>query len=163
MKTTVLFSCAAVVALLAAPLCAQSYGGETAGSKNAGTSSTDSSNSTGTATGAADTKSGSASPMNNNNTTSWDAENSFWSSNYSTRPYANSTRNYSVYQPAYRYGVDLYNQNPGKRYDDLNQPQLGTDWNQARGTSNLDWSDAQLATRDAYDRMYNNSVNNPTR
>ncbi len=86
--------------------------------------------------------------------TTWNTENSYWRNNYASRPYYSQTMSYSAYEPAYRYGVDLYNRNPGKRYEDLDQSQLGNGWTQARGTTTLSWDQAQAATRDAYTRMY---------
>jgi hypothetical protein len=83
----------------------------------------------------------------------WDSQESYWRKTYPSRPYYNSSRDYTTYEPAYRYGVDLYNQNPGKSYSQLDQSKLNTGWTSARGSSALDWNAAQLATRDAYDRM----------
>lgn len=94
------------------------------------------------------------------NSMNWDSQNSYWRDTYSTRPYYNSNRSYNVYEPAYRYGVDLYNKNPNTRYEDLNQSQIGSGWANARGNSDLGWADAQMAARDAYNRMYN--ANNQT-
>ena len=94
----------------------------------------------------------------NNGDINWSTQDTYWRSNYTSRPYSNSNRNYTAYQPAYRYGVELYIKNPGKRFEDIDQSQLPAGWDKARGNSNLNWEDAQLATRDAYDRMYNNRV-----
>jgi hypothetical protein len=94
-----------------------------------------------------------ASGSNSSNSSSWDAQNQYWRSNYSKRPYYNSSMDYSNYEPAYRYGTELYNQNSGRSYNELNQEQLRNGWNQARGSSNMSWEDAQAATRDAYNRM----------
>lgn len=87
---------------------------------------------------------------------SWDAQNNYWRNNYSSRPYFSSSRNYSTYEPAYRYGVDMYNRNPGVRWEDIDQAQLSSGWVRTRGNSSLSWSDAQMATQDAYNRMYEN-------
>lgn len=84
---------------------------------------------------------------------SWNTQRAYWNANFASRPYYNSSRTYANYEPAYRYGVDLYNQNPGKTYEDLNQVQISKDWLAARGGSSLNWTDADQATRDAYNRM----------
>ena len=94
---------------------------------------------------------------------SWNSESSYWRNNYATRPYYNSSRNYSVYEPAYRYGADMYSRNNGRSYNELDQEELRKGWEQARGNSNLKWNDAKMATRDAYDRMYNNNSANTGR
>ena len=87
----------------------------------------------------------------------WTAEDNYWRSNYASRPYYHQDRDYNAYQPAYRYGMDVYNRNPGKRYEDLDAEELQSNWATARGNSDLGWNDAQEATRDAYNRLYLNS------
>lgn len=95
------------------------------------------------------------------NTGNWKTESTYWRNQYTNRPYYNSSRDYTTYEPAYRYGVDLYNRNPNLRYEDLNSTQLESGWNQTRGNSSLNWSDAQMAVRDAYNRMHTNRNTNP--
>lgn len=93
----------------------------------------------------------------------WDTENTYWKEHYSSRPYYDKSRDYNNYEPAYRYGVDLYNQNPGVPYSSLNQEQLRNGWNNARDKSQMDWSDVQIATQDAYNRLYeSNNAGAPT-
>jgi len=82
------------------------------------------------------------------------AEEAYWRDNYASRPYVTSGASYDDYQPAYRYGVDAYSRNPGRSYDEV-EPELGRDWNSARGTSSLEWEHAKHATRDAWHRAGN--------
>ncbi|NDF11959.1 MAG: hypothetical protein EB060_03965 [Proteobacteria bacterium] len=104
---------------------------------------------------ASDMRAGSGSSRRSTTISSdWNAENDYWHNQYPSRPYYDRGRAYSTVEPAYRYGVDLYNQNPGRRYEELNQSQLSSGWDTARGTSTMNWNDAQNATRDAYNRMY---------
>lgn len=100
-----------------------------------------------------------------NGRAAWDTENTYWKEHYSSRPYYSKSRDYNNYEPAYRYGVDLYNQNPGVPYSSLNQEQLRNGWNNARNKSQMDWSDVQIATQDAYNRLYesNTSTASPAR
>jgi len=70
------------------------------------------------------------------NNMNWNSEDTYWRNNYPSQPYYNSSTNYSTYEPAYRYGYDLYSRSPGRRYEDLNQTDLTNGWNQARGSSN---------------------------
>lgn len=133
----------------------------TTGSATTGTGGSNSmmdSNTTGSSSSTTGGSYGSGAPgtsgNNSSNATSWDTQNQYWRSNYSKRPYYNSSVDYSNYEPAYRYGTDLYNQNSGRSYNELNQDQLRNGWNQARGNSSMSWDDAQEATRDAYNRMY---------
>ncbi|MGE3623138.1 MAG: hypothetical protein AB7H77_04600 [Bdellovibrionales bacterium] len=86
----------------------------------------------------------------------WTAEDSYWRSNFQSRPYYTGNSNYHAYQPAYRYGVDLYNQNQGKPFNELDRGRLQTQWQQVRGNSNLTWDQAQGAVSDAYNRAYDN-------
>jgi hypothetical protein len=79
-------------------------------------------------------------------------EDLYWRANYSNRPYINSGSNYTVYQPAYMYGVDSFAKHDGRSFDEI-ENDLGENWDSARGTSTLEWDDARHATRDAYDRL----------
>lgn len=95
-------------------------------------------------------------------TTTWNTQNEYWRSNYSTRPYYNRSMDYTMYEPAYRYGTELYSQNSGRPYTELETERLRTGWDNARGTSSLSWNEAQLATQDAYNRMYEMNRSNTT-
>ena len=80
------------------------------------------------------------------------AEDTYWRDNYSSRPYVGSDSRYDDFGPAYRYGVDAYTRNPGRRFEDLDDD-LSSGWSSARGTSTLDWANAKHATRDAWQRV----------
>jgi hypothetical protein len=91
--------------------------------------------------------------LSNSSSSNWNSQDSYWRNNYNSRPYYSMNRDYSAYEPAYRYGVELYDRNPGRRYDDLDQTELRRGWNEMRGNSNMSWDDAREASRDAYNRM----------
>jgi hypothetical protein len=80
-------------------------------------------------------------------------EDLFWRANYSGRPYVKDGSNYTVYQPAYMYGVESYSKNPDRNFDEI-EPTLSEDWYKTRGNSTLDWEEAKLASRDAYERLH---------
>ena len=61
-----------------------------------------------------------------------------------------------MYQPAYQYGVNLFNQSGGVPFDRLNSTQLMQGWQQQNGGSSLSWAQAESATRDAYNRLIAN-------
>lgn len=82
------------------------------------------------------------------------AENDYWRSNYSSRPYANKQTKYETLEPAYRYGWESRGTNMNKKWRDVEQD-LGKGWDKARGTSKLAWNDAKQATRDAWDHIGN--------
>ena len=82
------------------------------------------------------------------------AEDSYWRENHATRPYARKDVGFDHYQPAYRAGVESYNRNPQRSFDEV-EPELGRDWNSTRGKSSLEWEHARPAARDAWDRVSN--------
>ena len=82
------------------------------------------------------------------------AEDSYWRENHASRPYAQKEVGFDHYQPAYRSGVESYNRNPDRSFDDV-EPELGRDWNRSRGSSSLEWEHARPAARDAWDRASN--------
>ena len=82
-------------------------------------------------------------------------EEKYWEGEFKNRSYVKADNTYDSYRPAYRYGVDAYSEYNGKPYAEV-EPRLRDQWNAKRGSSPLDWDDAGNATRDAYDRIYNN-------
>jgi hypothetical protein len=82
------------------------------------------------------------------------AEDKYWRENHGTRPYARQDLGYDHYEPAYRAGVESYNRNPQRSFEDV-EPELGRDWNRARGNSSLEWEHARPAARDAWERVSN--------
>lgn len=82
------------------------------------------------------------------------AEESYWRENHATRPYARKDVGFDEYQPAYRTGVESYNRNPNRSFDEM-EPELSRDWTRARGNSSLEWEHARPAARDAWDRVSN--------
>jgi hypothetical protein len=81
-------------------------------------------------------------------------EDKYWRENHASRPYARDDVGFDHYQPAYRAGVESYNRNPGRSFDDA-EPELNRDWSRARGSSSLEWEHAKPAARDAWDRVKN--------
>ncbi|MBK1615694.1 hypothetical protein CKO44_19725 [Rubrivivax gelatinosus] len=80
------------------------------------------------------------------------AEDAYWRSSFSGRPYVAPGSTYDDYGPAYRYGVDAYSRNPGRPFDELDAD-LERDWDSRRGDSQLDWGRARHASRDAWSRL----------
>jgi len=75
--------------------------------------------------------------------------NSHWESNYRNAPYYSAGRDWSDYQPAYKYGYDTYGSYRGQRFEDA-ESQLERDWDHAKGNSRLAWSEAKGAVRDGW-------------
>lgn len=82
-------------------------------------------------------------------------EEAYWRTNYSTRPYAEG-RKYDELAPAYRYGWESRGRYADRTWDQ-SESDLERGWDSYRGTtSNLGWSDARHATRDAWSRVETN-------
>jgi hypothetical protein len=82
----------------------------------------------------------------------WDDEEKYWRTNYSTRPYASGATSYERYQPAYRYGYESANRYTDRSWTDI-ESDLSKGWNtyEYRGTST--WEQVKDAVRDAWDRV----------
>ena len=81
-----------------------------------------------------------------------DVEDAYWHENYARESYVSPGDSYDDYGPAYRYGAESYNRYPDRRYDEV-ENDLGRDWDNSRGKSNLKWEHAKHATRDAWQRV----------
>jgi hypothetical protein len=79
-------------------------------------------------------------------------EDAYWRDNYRTRDYVDSSRPYTDYQPAYRYGWESRAKNPNRRYSDVERD-LERGWDKVKGESKLGWTEAKSATRDAWHRV----------
>ena len=74
---------------------------------------------------------------------------SHFEKNYRTAPYYSAGREWSDYQPAYRYGYDTYGQYRGQRFEDV-ESTLERNWNEAKADSRLGWAEAKDAVRDGW-------------
>ena len=81
-------------------------------------------------------------------------EDAYWRENYAVRPYISGGGSFDDYGPAYGVGADAHRLYPGKSFDEI-EPHLSRDWSTTRGRSNLDWTNAREASRDAWNRVSN--------
>jgi hypothetical protein len=82
-------------------------------------------------------------------------EDAYWRAEHRNRDYYVDKYDYDTdYSPAYRTGIELYNENPGRSYADV-QNELRTRWETRRGKSRLDWDRAKLAMEDVWSRPRN--------
>ncbi|UDF04542.1 hypothetical protein [Asticcacaulis sp. AND118] len=89
--------------------------------------------------------------ISNGPLTDWNDHDAFWNRDFSNRPYgANET--YGRFQPAYRFGYDLYGENAGAAFNDLNDDDLRSRWESYPDRGDLPWDRARDAARDAYAR-----------
>jgi hypothetical protein len=80
------------------------------------------------------------------------AEEAYWQTNYSNRPYVDRDSAYDTYRTAYQTGYQGRNQYPGKTYDEV-EPELRRNYEKSKGNTNLTWDKAKHATRDAWNRF----------
>jgi DNA ligase 1 len=85
-------------------------------------------------------------------TLDWTAEDEYWRTNYNTRPYVGSNRNYEQWQPGYRYGWESAQQYSGKQWNDI-ETNLRSDWDRYEHRGNSTWEQIKDAVRDGWDRM----------
>ena len=81
------------------------------------------------------------------------AEEAYWETNYTSRPYVAKEASWTQYRPAYRYGVNVAAKNEERKAFDEVEPHLRRGWGHAHGKSNLAWGEARDAVRDAYNRV----------
>ena len=58
----------------------------------------------------------------------WQDEDTYWQSNYKTRPYSSNSANYDQWRGGYRYGYEAANRYSGKNWNDV-EPELSRNWN----------------------------------
>jgi uncharacterized protein YcfJ len=81
-------------------------------------------------------------------------EDKYWRENYRNRPYYRSGREYTEYEPAYRYGWESATRPEyrERRFEEV-ETDLERGWDRAKGTTRQTWYDVKDATRDAWDRV----------
>ncbi len=78
-------------------------------------------------------------------------EDAYWRQEHRNREYYDETLEYERdYAPAYRLGIESWNKQPGRRWEEAKE-ELEESWNR-QNTSKLDWDRAQRAMRDVYER-----------
>jgi hypothetical protein len=77
---------------------------------------------------------------------------SYWRTQFSSRPYAKGDRSYEYYQPGYRYGFESAHRYRGRQWNEVeNDMRSGWDKYEHRGQST--WENIKDAVRDAWDRV----------
>jgi uncharacterized protein (TIGR02284 family) len=79
------------------------------------------------------------------------AEEAYWRENYSREPYYEKGRTFDDYAPAYRLGLTGRTRYQGDWASA--EPELASEWDEARAGSSLDWKQAQPASRAAWERI----------
>ena len=84
----------------------------------------------------------------------WADEDAYWVRTYETRPYYKKTVTYKTYEPAYKYGYELYDSSNDVPFDDLDIAELQAKWNALNTDATITWDQALPAVRDSYTRVY---------
>ena len=80
-------------------------------------------------------------------------EDAYWREAYLKRPYYEANYDYDRdYLPAYRLGYLSRSEYKQAEQFDLHEAELRNHWESRKGDSQLNWEQAKLATRDAWDR-----------
>ena len=79
-------------------------------------------------------------------------EEAYWRENYTNRPYVTGGARFDDYAPAYRYGIESYQRNPDRTFEDA-EDEMMSDWDTAKGSSTLSWDKARWASRDSWQRL----------
>lgn len=80
-------------------------------------------------------------------------EDEHWRNEFPRRPYAVVSRyGWDDYWPAYRFGYERFPVFADRGFDEV-EDDLAHQWQEARGTSRLEWAEARDAARDAYERL----------
>jgi hypothetical protein len=88
-----------------------------------------------------------------NTRSNWDDDDTYWRTNYRSRPYASAAgHEYDYYRPGYRFGHEAANRFQRRSWNDV-ETDLSRDWDkyEHRGTST--WEQMKGAVRDAWDRV----------
>jgi len=76
-------------------------------------------------------------------------QDAYWEAHYQAAPYVDRSREYTYYQPAYRFGWESYSRYGRRSFDEIDE-QLMRDWDGWRGPSLQTWREARAAARDAW-------------
>ena len=82
----------------------------------------------------------------------WSGEESYWRSNFSSRPYARADRGFDYYSPAYRYGYESANQYRGRQWNDV-ETDLRSGWDRYEHRGQSTWENVKDAVKDAWHRV----------
>ena len=88
----------------------------------------------------------------NRGTSDWSAEDTYWRSNFSSRPYGRGDRSYESFQGAYRYGFESANRHRGRKWNEV-ESDLRSGWDRYEHRAQSTWDNVKDAVRDAWDRV----------
>lgn len=87
-------------------------------------------------------------------------EDAYWREAYSRERHYDPAYAYDDYAPAYRTGYEGAARYAGERFETV-EPQLREAYTRLRGTSPLEWEQARLSARSAWDRFSDTAARDP--
>lgn len=91
-------------------------------------------------------------PSRRRATDDWSRQERYFQRTYREASYYSSGRDWSDYQPAYRYGYDNYPRYRGRHFEEV-ESLLERHWAASRDQSRLAWTEARGAVRDIWQRI----------
>lgn len=82
----------------------------------------------------------------------WNAEESYWRTNWSTRPYATGDLGFDHYLGGYRYGYEAARLHRGRAWNDV-EGDLRSGWDRYEHRNAASWEAVKDAVRDAFERI----------
>ncbi|MGH7677916.1 MAG: hypothetical protein ACRENU_05575 [Gemmatimonadaceae bacterium] len=82
----------------------------------------------------------------------WQVEETYWRSNWQSRPYTSADLGFEFYGPAYRYGYESARRNRSRRWEEL-EIELRGGWDRYEHRSRAPWENVKEAVRDAWNRV----------
>jgi len=82
----------------------------------------------------------------------WLAEEQYWRTNWSNRPYATADRGFDYYKPGYQYGYESANRYRGRNWNDV-ESDLRSGWDRFENKGQGTWEHMKDAVRDAWNRV----------
>lgn len=89
--------------------------------------------------------------------TDWSREDNYWRDNYTKQSYYRQGQTYQYYEPAYHYGVTVYDQYNGRPFEQLSDAELRAGWEKMYPNTTITWTEARPIVRDSYTRIYQTS------
>ena len=82
----------------------------------------------------------------------WTTEETYWRSNWQSRPYVTADRTFDYYRPGYRYGYESATRYRGREWNDV-EDDLRRGWDRWEHRGQSTWENIKDAVRDAWNRV----------
>lgn len=80
-----------------------------------------------------------------------EAQNRYWREHFQSEPYYAQGKDFSVYEPAYRLGIEARNEHPSKQFTEVEDMLRMQYEANPQSQRKLDWTEARQAVRAAWD------------